>query len=57
MLLDSVCINLSCIHYPLNVRDCRFQHDRVKFRAPGVMGQITTEIAADSATQVKEIVD
>jgi hypothetical protein len=28
----------------------------IKFRASGVMGQIITEIAADSTTQVKQIV-
>jgi hypothetical protein len=29
---------------------------RAKFRAKNVQGQITTEIAADSTTQVKQIV-
>jgi len=34
----------------------KIKFHRVKFRAAGVMGQITTEIAADSTTQVKQIV-
>jgi hypothetical protein len=34
----------------------KIKYYRVKFRATGVMGQITTEIAADSTTQVKQIV-
>ena len=34
----------------------KIKYYRVKFRATGVMAQITTEIAADSTTQVKQIV-
>jgi hypothetical protein len=34
----------------------KIKYYRVKFRATAVMGQITTEIAADSTTQVKQIV-
>ena len=34
----------------------KIKYYRVKFRATGVMGQITTEIAADSTTQLKQII-
>jgi hypothetical protein len=34
----------------------KIKYYRTKFRARGVMGQITTEITADSTTQVKQII-
>jgi hypothetical protein len=34
----------------------KIKYYRIKFRARGVMGQIITEIPADSTTQVKQIV-
>jgi len=34
----------------------KIKYYRVKFRASGVMGQIQTEIRADSTTQVKQII-
>ena len=39
-----------------NVTRVKIKYYRIKFRARGVMGQIITEIPADSTTQVKQIV-